>query len=552
MAKEKEPLPDFSDVTVTLKPIFGIRPETYLPVVYAGILILLIFVILILPGLVSHGSLVTFSSVPSKAIVSVDGKYIGSTPITVFVKSGPREIEIRKPFYSTQTVKENIDGGVFGTLFFPLKTDLSFSLSVDDGAGLAAAAAIDFAGFGMLREFTLDYQLPPILTDAAEAVKTGDNEVTNDLEAMLFNALLFVDSESELHQALAGAAMIETGGKPMNQYSFITLIRKIIQRKEAHEYFPCWLSRCLSKRKFKPHPDSAYTSLFDQLTGSTWFTSNVASLAGRLNAFKESRGSSPGRAAISAGGIGFIAFSGGDYLAGNTERLASGFETDAGDIPHEAHANPFYISEAEITNAQFKRFIDERPEWAPSNRDILVREEKATEHYLEHWQGGSPSGRLEDIPVTHVSWYAAAAYCDWLSDKIGGSLRARLPLETEWEWCAKKSELTGTARDYFEENITATGPHSAGRRDSLGLRDLFGNVWEWCGDWFFPAGYFFTERDETVGAQPSDTLQGVEKVVRGGSWANTRKENIFSFTRGAQPPSWCTEFCGFRVVISER
>jgi iron(II)-dependent oxidoreductase len=553
MAKEKEPLPDFSDVVVKLKPIFGIKPSMYLPVVYLTVLILLIFLILILPGIVSHGSYVTFTSVPSKAIVSIDRTYIGATPITVFVKSGIRDIELRKPFYTTITVKEKIDGGIFGTLFFPLKRNLSATLNVEDSKGLAAYAVKDFAEFGMLREFTYDYQLPPILTDAVAAIYTGEEGIKKDLEAMLFNALMFVDSDSELWELVAALSTVETNGKPLHQHNFITLLRKIIQVKEAYENFPCWLSRCLSKRKFQTGTSAGFASLYDLYTGSPWFKTYAWALYEQLRKFEISEGRAPGQKSIVVNGIDFVPVPGALFLMGNSERLSSRFEPDRNDLPHKMRNFPFYISETEITNRQFKQFAAEKKEWLPSNRDALIQDELVTTSYLSQWSGNDVPSAIADIPVTCVSYHAAKAYCRWLTEKLDGfhsAARIRLPLESEWEWCAKKTEQDSSLTQFFPD-VKEKGPHKPGTPDRSGIRDLFGNVWEWCDDWFFPAGYFFTSAEEGNTTTPLSSLEGAERVVRGGSWVNSREENIRSFTRGAQPPGWCTDYCGFRVVLSE-
>jgi iron(II)-dependent oxidoreductase len=552
MAKIKEPLPDFSDVVVKLKSIFGMKPTTYLPIIYMTVIILLIFFILIFPGIVSHGSYVTFTTLPSKAIVSVDGTYIGATPIRVFVKSGIRDIEIRKPFYTSIIMKKRIEGGLFGTLFFPLTANISVNLEVEDSKGLVSYAARDFAEFGMLREFTSDYQLPPILTDAAAAIYTADNGLKKQLEGMLFNALLFVDSESELLELAAALATVETHGKPLHQYNFMTFVRKIIQIKEEYENFPCWLSRCLSKRKFRTPATSAFVSLYDIYTGSAWFKSYTTSLGNQLKNFPESETKAPGQKNIMINGIRFVAVSGARFLMGNSDRLSSGFEPDRDDLPHKVHTFPFYISEAEITNRQFKLFADANKEWLPSNKGALLHDELVTPTYLSHWSGDEVTPALLDVPVTSVSYHAAKAFCTWFSGRPGvsRSLKVRLPRESEWEWCAKKIEEESSLAQFFYDG-EQKGLRKAGAPGFNGIRDLFGNVWEWCEDWFFPAGYFFTASEGGYDTVLTSSLEGAERVVRGGSWANSREENIRSFTRGAQPPVWCTDYCGFRVVLSE-
>ncbi|MEW5816746.1 MAG: SUMF1/EgtB/PvdO family nonheme iron enzyme, partial [Spirochaetota bacterium] len=82
------------------------------------------------------------------------------------------------------------------------------------------------------------------------------------------------------------------------------------------------------------------------------------------------------------------------------------------------------------------------------------------------------------------------------------------------------------------------------------ISDLIGNLWEWCDTWYYPFDYCFSSVKEKDVS--NFTLHnGAEKSVRGGSWANL-PETIKPWTRGSQPPSWCTPFLGFRPVIAQK
>jgi formylglycine-generating enzyme required for sulfatase activity len=109
----------------------------------------------------------------------------------------------------------------------------------------------------------------------------------------------------------------------------------------------------------------------------------------------------------------------------------------------------------------------------------------------------------EDQPVVGVSWYAARAYCLWLSLLEGDKTCYRLPNEMEWEWAAggKQGTTIQNVRHYpwseakrepnatlanYNNNIGATTPvgnYPEGATPE-GLYDMAGNVWEWMEIWY--------------------------------------------------------------------
>lgn len=196
---------------------------------------------------------------------------------------------------------------------------------------------------------------------------------------------------------------------------------------------------------------------------------------------------------------------GGTYILGNK---AKSIPTESAPALYTKKTERVYISE-QVTVAQFRAFTEAGNKWSRENIRNLMAEKLVTDMYLKPNQDLSK----DENPVTYISWHAAEAYCAWLTEQLPVQLKEkymfRLPTEYEWEAWARSSE---------------------GRQ----------TVWDWCGNWYFPADTFYE------GTAPFD---GAERAVRGGSWMND-KGTVSVWSRGCQPPDWCTPVLGFRVVLA--
>lgn len=220
---------------------------------------------------------------------------------------------------------------------------------------------------------------------------------------------------------------------------------------------------------------------------------------------------------------------------------------------HTIYLDDFYMDMYEVTNAAFKEFIDQNPEWEKDQ----IRNEYHDGKYLQSWKGNDfPTGK-EFHPVTYVSWYAAMAYAQWISK--------RLPTEAEWEKAVRgglNSNIYpwGNNRNLSKANYgryhTETTPVGSYSPNEYGLYDVSGNVWEWCLDEYSPNFYIGSpDRNPISGGSIRNVTENftevnARRVLRGGSW-KSKAGDIRVTYRGSGNPNGTSDNVGFRCVKPE-
>ena len=188
---------------------------------------------------------------------------------------------------------------------------------------------------------------------------------------------------------------------------------------------------------------------------------------------------------------------------------------------HTVYVDAFYIDKYEVTNAQYKKFIDENPEW---NKARMPDRYYDTD-YLRDWEGNNYPRGEGDYPVVHVNWYSAMAYSIWVGK--------RLPTEAEWEKAARggligKRYTSGNRIDFRERrNSNHVRIYPVGRfvANDYGLYDMEGNAWEWCLDAYQRDFYARSPRENPLCGENIEYLlnnyTSIDikslRVVRGGS-----------------------------------
>ena len=238
----------------------------------------------------------------------------------------------------------------------------------------------------------------------------------------------------------------------------------------------------------------------------------------------------------------------GEFQMGSNHSEAYGDEKPV----HTVYVDAFYIDIYEVTNAQYKKFVDANPQWQKDR----IPEKYHDGDYLKHWNGNNyPLGKVNH-PVVYVSWYAAMAYAAW-SGK-------RLPTEAEWEkaargWRFSRNYVWGDSLDSnqanYGEKIGDTTPVGKYDPNGDGLYDMAGNVWEWCLDEYDADFYSISPRRNPLAG---GTVNGIlsnwidvssVRVLRGSSWvSNAKFVRVSDRTRFT--PQITNNARGFRCVKS--
>ena len=332
---------------------------------------------------------------------------------------------------------------------------------------------------------------------------------------------------------------------------------------------------CLTAGAQKPVKKKAAVKDTDTCTNKSCCTSKIPGRFGVLKINKTAPKATTGK--LTTNHIGMVWIEGGTFSMG-----ADNEQGRADEYPkHKVKVNGFFMDATEVTNEQFAAFVKATGYITTAEKDVKWEELKKQlpagtakpdeqtlkaaslvfaptaspvdlQDYSQWWRwtrganwkhpegAGSDIAGKEKLPVVHISWFDANAYCRWAGK--------RLPTEAEWEFAARgglqdniyawgnENVDSGAAKcNYWQgsfpnnndnkDGFYGAAPVKSFAPNGYGLYDMAGNVWEWCAD-LYNNTYYAQLKKLGVAVNPKGPVKSYDpdeplakkRVIRGGSF----------------------------------
>ncbi|MCL2264864.1 MAG: SUMF1/EgtB/PvdO family nonheme iron enzyme [Treponema sp.] len=447
---QKKPAPAENDDQIKLKPLFGMRPGIYLTILYSFSILMIFFFLLVFPGLKYPRAALVANTEPAGAAIRVNDVYMGLAGSRIIIPKGTYTIEAVMPGFNSQKEVHVIPSRAFGSLFSPRIYKIDFNLKTSDSAAAFAHHAGEFAEWTFMGEPTPSWQIPLVLSEGAYRVGNYQNEKHQEI---LKASARFAETEAALRDLIRAKALLDNGGNAPSPAALLGSIKDTLT----------FLSQT---------PDSAYRLLqllpesAEKILNSAWYYRNT------IKHF--------------------------ELLSVSIQRRINITELSFVDISSEKN---FMISETPVPSLLFEEFLNENPQWREHKTDYVPDEILI-----------NPLEPFKENAVTGITWYAAEAFCKWLTNRLPqfmSNMEARLPSEDEWYTAS-----------FVIDNLRYPG-------------------WEWCSDYYAPFSRI------KASAEAIEAVGSPERLLRGKALSSEE-------TRASLPPEISSPVVTFRPVIREK
>ena len=214
-----------------------------------------------------------------------------------------------------------------------------------------------------------------------------------------------------------------------------------------------------------------------------------------------------------------------------------------------------------------KRFDRERQHEVTLSQGFWLAETACTQGLWNDIMGGNPSHfkdekNWQELPVESVSWEDVQTFLENIKEHVLPDCLPRLPTEAQWEYACRAGTSTsfsfGEILSLEEANYDSDNPYHKGKkepylgktvsvferhRNTWGLYQMHGNVWEWCHDWYDENYYSSSPIVDPGGPESGDA-----RVLRGGAFS-FNGGNLRSAYRIRGGPTGWDDGIGFRFAL---
>lgn len=473
---------------------------------------------------------VTVTSTPSGALVFLDEKQVGQTPLTLdHIASGSHSLRFQAPQYAVERRNVSVADGQTANVAVTLAARFA-EITVQAPQGAVVTVDGDRKGSG-----TLSWRQSEGLCDIVVSM-AGHRDARRQLEVVAGRA----QTVQLTPQPIYGSASVDSD----------LMDAEIWIDGKQYGVTPNVVERLLVGSHTLVLKKSGYADLQQQFSVEEGKEASllVKLPAGRSVQFTSEKpgmqiivdgkklGTTPLTAVVGIGHHSVSAMRGGDIIdVRDLDITSAGAPLTMAfrDFNHTFTVNGVQFTMVEVGGGTFTMgatseqgsdaWDEEKPAHEVTLSDYYIGQTEVTQALWEAVMGSNPSdSKGDNLPVERVSWDDCQVFIQKLNQLTGKQFR--LPTEAEWEYAARGGRKSRGYKYAGGNNIDSvawcdgnsgneTHPVATKQANELGIYDMSGNVLEWCSDWC---------GDYTSSSQsdPQGSSSGSFRVIRGGCYYN--------------------------------